>query len=198
MIDVEMLDWVPFWALFPIIIVVILAAIEIGSVLGYREALRNPDRKKVKSGTVVGAGLGLLAFILAFTFGSTTSRIDALRQLVLAEANAIGTAYLRTDLLEQSHRTRARDLLHEYTRERYELVHKHEIDRFEEVRRHAQAMQGELWSVAMEAAWAHRPTPRSLSPLSTTFSTSIRSESPWALSSACPWRSGWYCSCSPS
>jgi hypothetical protein len=44
---------------------------------------------------LVGATLGLLAFILAFTFGLAAARFDTRRQVVLDEANAIGPTYLR-------------------------------------------------------------------------------------------------------
>ena len=46
--------------------------------------------------------LGLLAFILAFTFGAATSRFDDKKQLLLDEVNAIGTTFLRTDFLSES------------------------------------------------------------------------------------------------
>jgi hypothetical protein len=62
----------------------------------------------------VGAVLGLLAFILAFTFGAAASRFDARKQLLLNEVNAIGTAMLRTELLPDAQRAEARRLLKRY------------------------------------------------------------------------------------
>jgi hypothetical protein len=58
--------------------------------------------------------LGLLAFLLAFTFGLAASRYDTRKQLVLDEANAIGTAYLRADMLPEPQRSEIRNLLREY------------------------------------------------------------------------------------
>jgi hypothetical protein len=58
--------------------------------------------------------LGLLAFVLAFSFGSTASRLDARKQLLLDEVNAIGTAVLRADLLPEPYRTECRELLTKY------------------------------------------------------------------------------------
>ena len=62
---------------------------------------------------MVAATLGLLAFILAFTFGLAASRFDSRMQVLLDEANAIGTTYLRAGMLpEQGKQIRA--LLREY------------------------------------------------------------------------------------
>jgi len=70
---------------------------------------------------MAGATLGLLAFILAFTFGLAASRFDARRQVMLDEANAIGTTYLRAGmLLEQGKQIRA--LLREYVDARLDTV----------------------------------------------------------------------------
>ena len=63
---------------------------------------------------IVGAILGLLAFMLAFTFSLAASRFEARRQGVLDEANAIGTTYLRARFLPQPQRDEAARLLREY------------------------------------------------------------------------------------
>ena len=55
-------------------------------------------------GTLVGALLALLGFLMAFTFGMAGSRFDARKQLLLDEANSIGTAHLRAGLLPEPHR----------------------------------------------------------------------------------------------
>ena len=65
-------------------------------------------------GAVVGATLGLLAFLLAFTFGMAASRYDTRKQLVLQEANAIGTTYLRAEFLQEPQRSDIRNVLREY------------------------------------------------------------------------------------
>src|SRR5262245_8635230 len=57
-------------------------------------------------GYVVSAVLGLLALLLGFTFSLAADRFDTRRILVLEEANAIGTTYLRAQLLTEPHRAR--------------------------------------------------------------------------------------------
>jgi hypothetical protein len=68
-----------------------------------------------QEGYIVSAVLALLALLLGFTFSLATDRFDARRILVLQHANAIGTAYLRSQLLGEPHRSRLSHLLIEYT-----------------------------------------------------------------------------------
>jgi len=70
---------------------------------------------------VVSAVLGLLALLMGFTFSLSADRYEARRALVLEEANAIGTAWLRTQLLEEPHRTRISGLLVAYADNRIRL-----------------------------------------------------------------------------
>jgi hypothetical protein len=62
-------------------------------------------------GAVVGSTLALFVFVLAFTFGMAESRFDNRKAVVLDEANAIGTAYLRSELIPTVHQESVRALL---------------------------------------------------------------------------------------
>ena len=64
--------------------------------------------------TILAAILGLLGLLLAFTFSMAAARYDVRRNLVVQESNAIGTAYLRTQMLPEPHRTQISDLLRVY------------------------------------------------------------------------------------
>jgi len=75
---------------------------------------RNPDNAKVELGTMNGILLGLLGLLLAFTFGMANSRFDRRRELVIEEANDIGTAILRADLYPDSTRQLLRTNFKEY------------------------------------------------------------------------------------
>jgi hypothetical protein len=98
---------------------------------------------------MVGAMLGLLAFMLAFTFGLAASRFDARRLALLDEANAIGTAYLRTGFLPEPHRSEIRHLLREYVDVRLEAVR---TERVEQGISRSIELQRSLWSQAVTAA----------------------------------------------
>jgi hypothetical protein len=115
------IDALPLWALFAVILFVILLSVECGYRLGKYRRARHEQEKQAPVGTMVGATLGLLAFILAFTFGLAAARFDARRQVLLDEANAIGTTYLRAGMLpEQGERIRA--LLRDYVATRLDAV----------------------------------------------------------------------------
>src|SRR5271169_2651509 len=81
-------------------LVVMLATIEIGRLIGVRAAGRGGDDVS----TLEGAILGLLALMIGFTFAMALSRFEARREAVVNEANAIGTTALRARLLPAPHR----------------------------------------------------------------------------------------------
>ena len=108
------IDGLPLWALYLITAAIVLLATELGWRLGNYVRQRPRHEKDAPVGAVVGATLGLLAFLLAFTFGMAASRYDTRKQLVLEEANAIGTAYLRAEMLPEPQRSDIRNLLREY------------------------------------------------------------------------------------
>ena len=83
---------------------------------------REGDDGSGQEGYVVSGVLGLLALLLGFTFSIAVDRFDARRVMVLEEANAIGTAYLRSQLLEDPHRTRMSNILRDYTENRVVLA----------------------------------------------------------------------------
>ena len=85
-----LIDALPLWGLFIAILGVVLLSVECGYRLGKFRFSRREQEKEAPVGTMVGATLGLLAFILAFTFGWASSRFDNRRQLLLDEANASG------------------------------------------------------------------------------------------------------------
>ena len=95
------LDALPLFGLFIFILLVVLLSVECGYRLGKYRRSRSEQEKEAPVGTMVGATLGLLAFILAFTFGLAAARFDARRQVLLDEANAIGTTYLRAGILPE-------------------------------------------------------------------------------------------------
>lgn len=114
MYETTYLDKFALWLVFAGTFVLLVTALEIGWYLGKRRGARLPDTETLSFSSAVGATMGLLAFLLAFTFGVGTDRFDTKRGLVLEQANAIGTALLRTELIPQPHRDQARRLLSAY------------------------------------------------------------------------------------
>lgn len=94
--------------------VLILAAIECGRRLGTRHYLADPDRFGQGVSAAEGAVFGLLGLLLAFTFSGAASRFEDRRHLVTEEANAIGTAWLRLDMLSADAQPALRHLFKRY------------------------------------------------------------------------------------
>lgn len=92
----------------------VLASLGVGVWLGRRHLARAGEGKDSSVGSAVAATLALLAFILAFAFNMTADRFNQRKQLLLDEVNAIGTAYLRADFLNEAASGRAKELLAEY------------------------------------------------------------------------------------
>lgn len=108
------MDIIPIWALFVGTIVLVMASIEAGYLLGIAAHRRSAEERESPVSAMASAVLGLTAFILAFTFGIVTDRYDARKGLVREEANAIGTTYLRADFLPEPDRAETKSLLSEY------------------------------------------------------------------------------------
>jgi hypothetical protein len=105
---------VPLWAVFPISLVLILVSVALGFRIGDRQHRKVERLPEGPIGSVVGAMLGLLAFMLAFTFGIAASRFDARQHLLVDDVNAIMTAWRRAEFLPDPHRTESRALLARY------------------------------------------------------------------------------------
>ena len=114
MIAPNFIDRFPLWAIYLITTAIVLLSTEAGWRLGNYRQKSHREEKKVPVSTATGSTLGLLAFLLAFTFGMAATRFDTRKQIVLQEANAIGTTYLRVDFLPEQSQEEARQLLREY------------------------------------------------------------------------------------
>lgn len=98
------------------------------------------------SGAMAGATMGLLAFMLAFTFNAAASRHDARKALVVDEVNAIETTWLRAGFLPEPYKADARRQLREYVDVRVKAA-AGEIA-LEDGLRQSDALQGQLWAGA--------------------------------------------------
>ena len=86
-----------------------------------RRAQAGKEEEHNQESYLVGSLLGFLALLMAFSFSMAVDRYEERRHLVIQEANAIGTAYLRTQLLDEPHRARLSGLLVAYTDNRIAL-----------------------------------------------------------------------------
>jgi hypothetical protein len=107
---------------------VLLVAAAIGQFIHRAQArrsrgeLRESDPSVAQEGYLLSSALGLLGLLLAFSFSMVLNRYETRRELVTKEANAIGTSYLRAQMLDEPHRSRLTGLLVAYTDNRIKLA----------------------------------------------------------------------------
>jgi hypothetical protein len=157
----EFLDSLPIGGVFIAFAIAALVAYEVGFRFGRWWQHRTPEEVGGPTGMLVGSLLALMAFLLAITMGMAVDRFDARRGLVLAEANSIGTTYLRAGYLPEPAATRSQELLREYVPLR---VAPEGVTVLEPGELEAQLARGseildELWAIAEELA---RETPDSV------------------------------------
>src|ERR1700722_19052051 len=146
------IDVIPLWGMFAATLVVILLSIERGYLLGKYRRRYSEEKKEGPVSAIVAATLGLLGFILAFTFGLGSSRFEARRQIVVEESNAIGTTYLRAGLLPDARGAKIRQLLKEYVDARLEAV---ETGNIAKLLQRSDELQRQLWKEAEAVGQEH-------------------------------------------
>ena len=107
---------------------------------------------------VQGAMLTLLALIIGFTFSMAISRYDQRKNLEEEEANAIGTEYVRADLLPAADAAKTRALLRRYADERILFYTTRDFQEVQRINARTTQLQNELWAAIVPAATAS-PTP---------------------------------------
>jgi hypothetical protein len=124
----------------------------------FRRAVR--PVKKVEQddfNTVLTATLTLLALIIGFSFSMAVNDYHQRRSYEAAEANAIGTEYMRADLLPTDDGRKVRELLSRYTGRRISF-YRGDQGQISEAGGDNEKLQAELWSSVVHAATA-QPTP---------------------------------------
>lgn len=116
------MDGAPIVVLGGVVLVLMALAAVTGMTIRRRHVRDRGEDHGDGEGYVVSGVLGLLALLLGFTFALAVDRFETRRALVLEEANAIGTVYLRSQLLEEPHRARISGLLVDYTDNRLALA----------------------------------------------------------------------------
>src|SRR5262245_11932346 len=130
----------------------ILLAIAVGRRLGKRILAREGAAGMPSVGSLESAVFALLGLLVAFTFSGALTRYDTRRAQVVDEANAIGTAWLRADLLPASAQPRFRDAIRTYVDSRIATYKKlPDISAAQAEAARSMQLQSEVWSQAMQA-----------------------------------------------
>lgn len=149
------IDFVPVWLLFFIMIGVVLLSSEVGYRLGFNIRVKEKAERESPASAISGAILGLQAFILAFTFGIVSDRYDTKKSLVREEASVIRSAWHLSDFLEEPGRSRSKMLLKGYIDKRITLAASQDMESILGSQEEILATQRQLWEFGMIAAKAN-------------------------------------------
>ena len=138
----------PLWAVYLLIVLLILISIRGGMVYFRYRKKKFPKEDDSSINTIVGATLGLLAFMLAFTFGLSSSRFEARKQFLLEEVNSIETAWLRAGLMNDPYAEQLQKQLVEYTEIRIWFVE--DKSRINEAITRSEEIQNKIWAIVTE------------------------------------------------
>jgi hypothetical protein len=129
----------------------LLAALRIGRYLGSRAGSDDPG--KAGSAAIEASVFALLGLLIAFTFSGAAQRMADRRDLLVEEVNAIGTAWLRIDLLSPDSQPQLRDQFRRYVDQRISYYsHLADPAHREAIAAKAGGLQKEIWSTSMQAA----------------------------------------------
>lgn len=126
--NVTLLNSLPISGTYVGIILLMLLSFELGYQISKYTRTRYDKEAHSTLGPMVGGILAMLAFVLAFTFSMAASQHNLRKQHVLDEANAIGTAYLRADLIDEQYGTEVKQLLRDYVDTRLQAVGSDNLD----------------------------------------------------------------------
>jgi hypothetical protein len=138
----------PLWVIYLIIVFFIVLSIRGGIAFAKWRKKRHKNDDESAINTMVGATLGLLTFILAFTFSLSSSRFDARKQFFLEEVNSIETSWLRAGLMEQPYGNQIRSALVDYTEVRFLVIENQ--DDLKKVVAEAEKIQNQIWALIVK------------------------------------------------
>ena len=153
MTDWIMGSWMSLAAVALLLGVGMVALIEAGRYLALRRMRREPGGSQAGVSAVDGAVFALFGLLIAFTFSGAGSRFDARRALVTEEANSIGTAWLRLDLLPPAAQPGLRALFRLYLDSRLEAYRKlPDVAAANQELARSTELQRQIWTQAVSAA----------------------------------------------
>jgi hypothetical protein len=118
--------------------------------------LRNEEQDEFKS--VLGASLTLLGLIVGFSFAMSVNRYDMRKSLEESEANAVGTEFVRADLLPAPAAIALKDKLKAYLDRRIAFYSEQNPATLVGIERETATLQSDIWAIVRDAA-AAQPSP---------------------------------------
>ena len=134
---------------------ILLACHEAGYRLGFRVAKVDDDYKR-RVDMIRNAILALVTFLVGFSFAGAGARFIDRQDMIVKEANAIGTAWLRAMLLPEPQRDEVQTELRQYTTDRLELLRSYDTANIQRLLAKAGEVQNRLWRSGMAGVGADR------------------------------------------
>ncbi len=137
-----------------ILFILLILAMEAGYRLGSKATTSAVEAPRAQANAIQASLLGVLALLLGFTFSLSLQRYDSRSAAVVTEANAIGTTYLRAELLPDSMRSEVQILLRDYLelRVRESAIPLSNREGRQALLLEAGRVQNELWRYAVLAS----------------------------------------------
>lgn len=138
----------------------VLACLRLGWRIGRRRLRLTGEEGSAGLGALEGAIFGLMGLLIAFTFTGAATRFQERRNLVTEQSNAIGTAWLRLDLLADDVRDPMRELFRRYVDIQMEILRRvSDEDAARAGLVDLSAIQQEIWNTLVEAAKSDKSVP---------------------------------------
>src|SRR5436309_8916335 len=119
--DTAFMNDVPLWFIFPATCIIVMTFWEVGYRFGHKLPFKGIKDSEQSVTTLVSIILGLVAFLLAFTFNMAATRFQDRRDVMIEDVNAIGTTYLRTETIAEPERSHIKSLLKDYVENRINM-----------------------------------------------------------------------------
>jgi hypothetical protein len=153
---------VPVFLLIGIILLLLLS-VEAGRHTAMRVQTKTGRAAAKVAAPVEGSVYGLMGLLIAFTFNGAAGRFEARRSLIVEEANAIGTAYLRVDLLPPETQPLVREDFRMYLRSRLDAYGQiPDVKAMKAALAHSTTLQERLWARAVAATRGSSPSTQTL------------------------------------
>jgi hypothetical protein len=143
------------FSILSVLFLCVLGAMLFGILAGRRKRMELGEAVELGTGAVDGAVYALLGLLIAFTFSGATGRFDERRSLIVEEANDIGTAWLRLEMLPPAAQLSLRQLMIDYTQARLDTYRVlPDITKAEAQLALSQHLQARIWAEATMAVRA--------------------------------------------
>ena len=160
-VDISILYDISIWLVGFIVLLILLLVLEVGHQIGLKQREHWVEKETAGGKLVLTSMLALLGLILSFTYLASVQRHEARKVGAVQEANAIGTAFLRADLVSEPHSTELKLALLDYARTRT-VTERHRRFTPEERNQYLQTTlkeQERLWPITEKLIESSKPGP---------------------------------------